>query len=1189
MKKLLLSAFVAFAMLASTKTLAQQGFGTNTPNKSAAVDIVSSQRGLLVPRLDLSSTTVAMPVDAPAHGLLVYNKATATGTNGVEPGFYYWERNDTTDETAWQGKWVRIISTNSDKNTVVAAGENIKVNGQTSGLTTTYTVSVDGGTNNGQVLVSIPNTDPLTSATEPFVSEWVDPDDFIKGVNGINVTTDALGNTNVSIGGALTKPGITEITTNSATNSLAITGLDILDASSFDPTSQNIVVMGSDGILKEVSPKTLIEDTIDAGTLTAKSVKSSGMITLNGTVADATNTVLKEITLGIADKSITSDKLSSANIGGVAGNAPDGTIATADGNGNVAFESPSTAIGKALTTDNIIGVGADATAASGVTANLLNGAVLTPTYLKIKDDAITAAQIAENAVGASELADNSVASANVIDGSIANADLGEKSVSANKMTSTVTNAAGVVTSTAPINTVPTADGAGGVTYQTVAAAAGKTLTTDGKITVLGGTTATTMDQAVLVATTIGIAPESITSADIKDGTITTTDIKAPNSSTDNNLDGDENMVMVTDTNGDVKWISQSALANKDNYTFTAPLSKSAGTPNTTTGGTDYTVSIATASATTLGVVKQSAATGEEITIGTDGSLSINEANVTVGSVTGSDVTGKLNDLTVTGIQGTAVSSATPSAANNMLVYNSTSNQWEPSTVAAAAGKSLTGAGITITPGANATPGTATSLAAAVLADVTLGIANDAITNDKLADNAVRTENIENGAVGNVDLAAGSVSADKMTSFTGANGTTTPAADGMVPVADGAGGVTYETVASAVGKELSTDGVIVIGANASATATSAPASILADVKLNIGTDKITATHIAPDAVGASELADNSVASANIINGTIKAEDMLAPGSTTDNNLNGTVNQVMVTNASGAVTWVNQTDLPSNTKIDNGVNTTVTGNGSTASPFAINVNTANATTTGAVKQATTGTEEVTIATDGTLSINESNVNLSGDVTGPLNNTNVGAIQGVAVATTAPLADQVMTYNGVTSQWTPATPTSLVKVDNGISKATDGDIILGGTLNETATTIITGGAANTLAVQGLIVPTAATTEVMYAEGSTGVLRKAVRSVYQAVSTSQNVSAITGYNDFVQEINITATIGSTDINISLPTASTTNKGQVVNVKIGNTTEPANYVNIISGATTLTYGALPYQGWIVKSNGSAWEIVGRN
>lgn len=933
MKKLLLSAFVAFAMLASTKTFAQQGFGTNTPSKSAAVDIVSSQRGLLIPRLNLVATNDATPIaSTPAQSLLVYNNATAgSGTTAVTPGFYYWDG----------AKWVRFVSSSTEKNTVVTAGKNVEVNSSvsTDGLTTTYNVAIAEGTANGQVLVT------KETSSGVFTSEWVNPDDFIKGVNGINVTTDVAGNTNVGLGGALDK----NTNLNTTGFDFAITGLPTLTA----VTSEKVMVMDANGILKQVSLSDL---------LAAKDLTLGDGLNFEAGIAgnDGVGAVLKATKIEIGDTSVTSEKLVAATDG-----SDENKIPVANLDGSVEYKDASTAIGKALTTDNIIGVGADATAASATTANLLNGAVLTPTYLKIKDNSITALQIGTGAVGTDELAadavtnaklaDNAVQTENILDGTITNADLAAGAVTADKMQSKDT-AAGT---NAAIGTVPVANGSGGVTYQTVASAVGEDLTTDGKI-VIGSTNATTLADAVLVATDLKIAPESITSADIlngtvesadiKDGTITTTDIKAPGSAT--NTGGTVNQVMVTNSSGDVAWVNQSDLANKDNYTFATPLAKSAGTANAN-GGTDYTVSIATASATTLGVVKQSAATGEEITIATDGSLSINEANVTVGTVAGSDVTGKLNDLTVTGIQGTAVSSATPSAANNMLVYNSTSNQWEPSTVAAAAGKSLTGAGITITPGANATPGTATSLAAAVLADVTLGIADNAITSIKIAD----------GTVSNVDVAPLAISPDKMTTYTSANGTATPASVGTVATAGPNGTVVFNTI---------------------------------------------------------------------------------------------------------------------------------------------------------------------------------------------NTNV-------------------------------------LVDNGISKATDGDIILGGTLNEAATTIITGGATNTLAVQNLIVPTSSTTEVMYSEGATGILRKAIRSISQYIEASQTVNTISGYNDFVQEVNITAKIVSGDINVTLPDATATNKGQVVNIKIVNTVEVADYLNILVGSTTLTYGALPYQSWIIKSNGSTWEVVGRN
>lgn len=62
------------------------------PAASAMLDIVASDRGLLVPRLALSDITVAAPVTAPVVSLIVYNTATAgVSPNNVFPGFYYWD------------------------------------------------------------------------------------------------------------------------------------------------------------------------------------------------------------------------------------------------------------------------------------------------------------------------------------------------------------------------------------------------------------------------------------------------------------------------------------------------------------------------------------------------------------------------------------------------------------------------------------------------------------------------------------------------------------------------------------------------------------------------------------------------------------------------------------------------------------------------------------------------------------------------------------------------------------------------------------------------------------------------------------------------------------------------------------------------------------------------------------------
>ncbi len=69
-------------MLSVTVTALCQnvGIGTTTPNSSAALDVTSDSKGILIPRMD-SAKRVA--IASPAEGLMVYQK------NGTK-GFYYY-------------------------------------------------------------------------------------------------------------------------------------------------------------------------------------------------------------------------------------------------------------------------------------------------------------------------------------------------------------------------------------------------------------------------------------------------------------------------------------------------------------------------------------------------------------------------------------------------------------------------------------------------------------------------------------------------------------------------------------------------------------------------------------------------------------------------------------------------------------------------------------------------------------------------------------------------------------------------------------------------------------------------------------------------------------------------------------------------------------------------------------------
>ncbi len=81
MKKIFLSSFgILMVMLSSLNSTAQNvGIGTNTPNASAVLDLTSTTKGLLIPRMTSAQRAAIV---TPATGLLVYQ------TDGT-PGLYY--------------------------------------------------------------------------------------------------------------------------------------------------------------------------------------------------------------------------------------------------------------------------------------------------------------------------------------------------------------------------------------------------------------------------------------------------------------------------------------------------------------------------------------------------------------------------------------------------------------------------------------------------------------------------------------------------------------------------------------------------------------------------------------------------------------------------------------------------------------------------------------------------------------------------------------------------------------------------------------------------------------------------------------------------------------------------------------------------------------------------------------------
>lgn len=83
-----------FIGLSSFKSFAQVGIGNTDPHASSLLDIRTddNDKGILIPRVDISNLGTAAPVTGPVASLLVYNTNTTTG-----PGFFYW------NGTRWVG------------------------------------------------------------------------------------------------------------------------------------------------------------------------------------------------------------------------------------------------------------------------------------------------------------------------------------------------------------------------------------------------------------------------------------------------------------------------------------------------------------------------------------------------------------------------------------------------------------------------------------------------------------------------------------------------------------------------------------------------------------------------------------------------------------------------------------------------------------------------------------------------------------------------------------------------------------------------------------------------------------------------------------------------------------------------------------------------------------------------------
>ncbi|MCT2409126.1 hypothetical protein NZD88_16380 [Chryseobacterium antibioticum] len=161
--------------LISTFSFAQIGINTPTPNMDAALDVVSTNKGILNTRIALSSTASPSPLSTHVAGMMVYNTATVSD---VTPGLYY---ND-------GSKWIKTgdsAGTVAITNSLTSTANTITstVNGIASSTTAVKTVS---NTVSGNTLTTTVNGISSSAITLP------------QGVNIYNSDGTLTGNRTVS-------------------------------------------------------------------------------------------------------------------------------------------------------------------------------------------------------------------------------------------------------------------------------------------------------------------------------------------------------------------------------------------------------------------------------------------------------------------------------------------------------------------------------------------------------------------------------------------------------------------------------------------------------------------------------------------------------------------------------------------------------------------------------------------------------------------------------------------------------------------------------------------------------------------------------------------------------------------------------------------------------------------------------
>lgn len=747
------------------------------------------------------------------------------------------------------GKWINKVPTvNTDNVTngkALSSGSITVVGGEAALLKATQ-VEVTGGKNAGDVLVTT-NT-PLKGADgkdiigidgKPvYATEWQPAGNLGNTVTAGNGLTK-VGN-EIKLGGALTEP--TTIVSGKGTE-LAIKGLDEVKT---NPTDNNIVLTDPvTGELKQTSAKNLLEDTISKGGTTdelqAKGLKGDGITVTAGTVAGkdvaVANALLKDVVLGIAEgaitegklgtNSVTKDKIAEDVAGNGLGKNADGSLEVKAGNGIRIVDDKVTVnagTGLSFGTDGKLNI-------DFPTATTDKAGVVKPG--KGLDVATDGTLTVNYDTAKTELAKGKVTSSSIV----VNEDKGSEGSTFKDVTLEIKggNADGQVL---------TSDKDGNVTWTTP-----EKVATTNDIKIEGGQLVSTVNN---VTDSFDLTNQ-VTKEMLQKGSVTADKLGADAK--------DAGKVATVNADGTVSYNEIKTADIKDAKNITSKSITVGGDAGSTLK--DVTLEIVTG---TEGQIMVTGKDGEgklvttwvdqlpadKLAPGADGQVLVTEGGKTVWTapketVLAGDVTGKVGETVVGGIQGTPVSTTKPNTDGQALVFEK--GQWVPGTPNVGV-ENVTNAKTLTTDGIILVNTDKKSVEKSVLADVNLSIANNAITSDKIKDGEIKTADLGDKAVTPGKVEGGKDGEVLTTIGTGADAKV----EWKKPVVDAS------TVTN--GKALTSP-----EATISITGTDVATALLKDTKIDVANGAITPVKIAAG--------DNNQVLTTVDNGGVKTVEWKTP--------------------------------------------------------------------------------------------------------------------------------------------------------------------------------------------------------------------------------------------------------------------------------------------------------------------------